>query len=89
MSYVAHLDITKQITYIVPSNYPPTPVAVTTRNITSLVGNPELNLHWPLASWVRGVDPKYTLPRKLQHTPISHTYRSAIPLANNERNPDS
>ena len=31
MSYVAHLDITKQITYTF--ELPPTPVAVTTRNI--------------------------------------------------------
>ena len=30
--------------------------------------------------------PKTLVPRKLQHTPISHT-RSAIPLANYERNP--
>ena len=37
----------------------PHPVTVTTRNITFLVGNPNLNLHLPLASWVGGVDPTY------------------------------
>ena len=32
----------------------PHPVTVTSRIITFLVGNPNLNLHLPLASWVGG-----------------------------------
>ena len=37
----------------------PRPIRVTTRTIAFLVGNPELNLHLPLAYW--GADPIYSI----------------------------
>ena len=41
--------------------YTPHPVTVTTRIITFLIGNPELNLHLTLASWVGGRSKEYVL----------------------------